>query len=31
MAKELENEGIVRFERQRADIRNRLQLEKLVG
>jgi len=31
MAKELENEGIVRFERQRADIRNRLQLERLVG
>ncbi len=29
-AKELENEDIVRFERQRADIRNRLQLEKLV-
>ena len=30
MAKELENEGTVRFERQRADIRNRPQLEKLV-
>jgi len=30
MAKELENEDIVRFERQKADIRNRLQLEKLV-
>jgi CRP/FNR family transcriptional regulator len=30
VAKELENEDIVRFERQRADIRNRLQLEKLV-
>lgn len=29
-AKELENEDIVRFERQRADIRNRLQMEKLV-
>lgn len=30
MAKERENEDIVRFERQRVDIRNRLQLENLV-
>ena len=30
MAKELEKKDIVRFEKQRADIRNRLQLEKLV-
>jgi CRP/FNR family transcriptional regulator len=29
-AKELENEGIVRFERQSADIRNRLKLEELM-